>query len=143
MVIDDLINTERARYNQKGYDIIVSPFSVLVSGRLRSLSLSNDTYILTGISGSADDVSDGNVEILLTSPNNSLQATIRQVGSLGTSINRIFRRTLIIKTLGDKDISGKNSVIVEDDRAVPNYRLEFVKVTPVKRYSTTTTKSTK
>lgn len=102
MVIDDLINTERARYDKKGYDIIVSPFSVLVSGRLKSLSLSNDTYILTGISGSNDDVSDGNIEILLTSPNNSLQATIRQVGSLGTSINRIFRRTLLSRRLATR-----------------------------------------
>lgn len=132
MIIDDIISTERQRFASKGYDIIMSPASVCVDRRIVTLSLSNDCYILTGVRGSKDDVQDGNTEVSIWSPSNSLQATVRQMSMLGTSILRTFRRAIVVKTLGEESIMGDGGAISDGEQSVPSYRLEFVKLTPIK-----------
>lgn len=138
MIIDDIIETERKRFNAKGFDVVVTPISITVNRRLLTRSLSNDCYILTGVRGSDDDARDGYMEVCLYAPNNCLQASIRQFSMLGSGIYKTFRRNLTIKTLGEKDIEYSNGEMAADDQAVPTYRLEFVKVTPVKRFTNTT-----
>lgn len=138
MIIDDIIETERKRFAAKGFDVIVTPIGITVNRRLLTRSLSNDCYILTGVRGSDDDVRDGYMEVCLSSANNCLQASIRQLATLGSGICKTFRRTLTIKTLGEKDIDFKDGVMSDDDQVVPTYRLEFIKVTPVRRLTSTT-----
>ncbi len=133
MIIDDIISTERQRFAAKGYDTIMSPMSVGVDRRIVTLSISNDCYILTGVRGSTDDVQDGNTEVVIWSPSNSLQATVRQMSMLGTGIVRTFRRVIVVKTLGEASIEGAGGVISDGEQSVPAYRLEFVKLTPIKR----------
>lgn len=133
MIVDDILATERKRYDAKGYDVVVAPASICVSRRLMTQSLANDCYILTGICGSDDDVRDGNMEVVIASPSNSLQASVRQLSMLGSGINRTFRRSISIRTLGEASIGMEDGIIDAGEQQVPQYRIEFIKVTPVKR----------
>lgn len=130
-----------------GYDSVVSPASVTVSRRVESVALSNDVYILTGLRASSDDLQDGRTEILVSSPSNTLQASARNISLLGTSIFRIFRRAMVIKTLGDGDLKCRavesekvgdtynySGIMAEAETRVPVYQLEFIRITPVRVY---------
>lgn len=133
MIVDDILATERRRFDAKGYDVVVTPVSISVSRRLLTRSLANDCYVLTGICGSDDDARDGNMEVAIASPSNSLQASVRQLSMLGSGVNRTFRRSISIRTLGEASIGMRDGIIDGGEQQVPRYRIEFIKVTPVKR----------
>ena len=114
---------EQRRFEALGYKTIVTPACITVSSPLQVVQLMNDSYILTGIRASAPNLLEDLNEVCLVSPTDSLQATEQQIAMLGTSVGRMFRGYLLIKTTGAEAYS-------ENDTIVP-YRLDFIRITPI------------
>lgn len=138
-LLGTLIDNERRRMMAAGYATDVSVEEVTVGTCLRTLALGNSAYILTGVRGGADDITDGGRRIGLYSPAAAFQASAKTFATLGTYINHVFRSYLVITTLPAD--AGFTEAVEDFARgamastaiAVPTYTLEFVKVTPVRK----------
>jgi len=124
-MLQNLIEIEQNRLKTLGYDSVVTPKAVFVDESLVMLNLKNDTYILTGIRISKDDVKNDEHEVCISSPTESLQITQQEIATLGTSILKTFKENIIIKTTDENEY-------LEDTKISP-FRLDFVRITPIKQ----------
>lgn len=122
-MISRLAYIEQRRLEALGFTTVVTPASVTVTSPLQIMQLMNDSYILTGIRASAPNLLADLNEVCLVSPTDSLQASEQEIAALGTTVNRMFRNYLIIKTTGTAAYSS-------DDKITP-FRLDFIRVTPI------------
>ncbi len=124
-MISRLIALEQQRFAAMGYATVVSPISVRVSEARKIVSLSNDTYILTGIRMSNAAAQSDNHNVSISSPTEGLEATEQQIAQMGNAVLKLFREHIIIKTtVGDK---------FDENASVPAYTLEFMRITPTKK----------
>ena len=122
-MISRLTFLEQQRFTALGYETIVTPTSITVTRPVEVVQLMNDSYILTGIRASAPNLLEDLNEVCLVSPTDSLQATEQQIAMLGTSVGRMFRGYLLIKTTGAKAYSESDAIV--------SYRLDFIRITPI------------
>ena len=122
-MLQRLIEIEQNRLKLLGYDSIVTPVSVFVSNSLQLEVIGNDTYILTGIRISKDDVLNDLHELTVVSPTESIQLSQQEIATLGTSILKIFKEYIIIKTTDENEFSSDNEITP--------FRMDFVKISPI------------
>ncbi len=115
-MISKIVELEQERYKRLGYDTIVVPISIYVSSPLEVVHISNDSYILTGIHITRDDMLSNGNSVVLSSPTEVLHLTQMQISQLGTSLFKLFKENLIIQTKSESDFG--------------QYRLDFIKITP-------------
>jgi len=106
-----------------GYESIVTPVSVYVSDSLQLKIIGNDTYILTGIRISKDDVLNDLHEVTIVSPTESIQLSQQEIATLGTSILKTFKEFIIIKTTDENEYF--------TDNEITPFRMDFVKISPI------------
>lgn len=124
-MIARLIEIEQARIAAAGYMSVVTPVTLTVGRSLQIVHIGNDTYILTGVRASDNDMMNDRNEVCISSPTEALQGTQRQLSTLGQSMWRLFRDYIIIKTTDENGWQG--------EKDTPTYRLDFVRISPVKR----------
>jgi hypothetical protein len=122
-MLQKLVEIEQNRLKALGYDSIVTPVSVYVSDSLQLQTIGNDTYILTGIRISKDDVLNDMHELTIVSPTESIQLSQQEIATLGTSILKTFKEFIIIKTTDENEFSA--------DSEITPFRMDFVKISPI------------
>lgn len=123
-MINRRIQLEEERLHSLGFDTIVSTESFTIGNSTTMFDLGNDTFILTGIRMSKDDIMGNASKIQLISPTDAIEGSANELSQLGTSILKLFRKHLIVKTT----INGARDV-----GAISPYRLDFIKITPIKK----------
>lgn len=123
-----IIKMEQERLERMGFDTVLTPVEIHVNSTLENVTCGNDSYVLCGIRPSNIDVVDDASRVSLISPNACLEATQRTISAMGNSINRLFLRNITIKTSG---FGGWKR-----EEPYPAYVLEFIKITPVRRFET-------
>src|SRR5574344_882275 len=98
-MISRLVELEQQRYSTLGYETIVTPCSIAINKTLKIINASNDTYILTGIRTSNNDMLDDANEVCISSPTDCIQATM--YFERGWRINRESFRSFNISTASD------------------------------------------
>ena len=121
-----IIKMEQDRFDREGYDTVLTPVEIIVSDTLANITCGNDSYVLCGIRPSEIDVVDDASRVSLIAPNACLEATQRTISAMGNAINRLFRRNITIKTSG--------AAGWKREEPYPPYVLEFIKITPIKRF---------
>lgn len=127
-MINRIVGLEQNRLKQLGYDSVVTPISLTISKNIVNLPLGNDTYVLTGIRISDNDVIADTHRICIASATDGLTATEREISVMGQAVYKTLRRFLIVKTQNTSDTS---AFVTEQD--VPTFTLDFIKVTPIKK----------
>ena len=122
-MLEKLVEIEQNRLKALGYNSIVTPVSVYVSDSLQLETIGNDTYILTGIRISKDDVLNDMHELTVVSPTESIQLSQQEIATLGTSIFKTFKEFIIIKTTDENEFS--------TDSEITPFRMDFVKISPI------------
>ena len=122
-MLQKLVEIEQSRLKALGYDSIVTPVSVFVSDSLQIETIGNDTYILSGIRISKDDVLNDMHELTIVSPTESIQLSQQEIATLGTSILKTFKEFIIIKTTDENEFSS--------DSEITPFRMDFVKISPI------------
>ena len=122
-MLQKLVEIEQSRLKALGYDSIVTPVSVLVSDSLQIETIGNNTYILSGIRISKDDVLNDMHELTIVSPTESIQLSQQEIATLGTSILKTFKEFIIIKTTDENEYSA--------DSEITPFRMDFVKISPI------------
>jgi len=122
-MLQKLIEIEQNRLKTLGYESIVTPVSVYVSDTLQLEIIGNDTYILTGIRISKDDILNDLHELTVVSPTESIQLSQQEIAALGTSIFKTFKEFIIIKTTDENEYSSDSKITV--------FRMDFIKVSPI------------
>ncbi|MCQ2607745.1 MAG: hypothetical protein MJ197_03560 [Bacteroidales bacterium] len=117
-MISRIVQEEEERWHRMGFDTVATPMSITVSEALNVYQLGNESYILTGIRIGNNDLMSDDTELELISPTESVQCTQRELSQFGTSIIKLFKNYLIIKTRTKHD-------------NIPSYRLDFIKITPI------------
>lgn len=117
-MINRLVQLEQERLHALGYNTVVTPVAEMVSEKERVIQLGNESLILTGIRVGSNDVVSDNTKLILVSPTESVECTQRELSQMGTSIYKLFKCYLIIK-------------VKSDHSEIPEFRLDFVKVTPI------------
>lgn len=152
-LLQNLINAECNRLTSLGYDYSITPDELNISKRIRTISLDNNLYILTGFRGDDDDIRFGGRSISLFSPTGNFFLNARTISYLGTGIFQSFRRTLTIKTYEPNEeltqtnnttgyIQGKEYLgelnfgsgkLDSTTSSISPYTLEFVKIIPIRK----------
>ena len=122
-MLQKLVEIEQSRLKALSYDSIVTPVSVFVSDSLQIETIGNDTYILSGIRISKDDVLNDMHELTIVSPTESIQLSQQEIATLGTSILKTFKEFIIIKTTDENEYSA--------DAEITPFRMDFVKISPI------------
>lgn len=122
-MLQKLVEIEQNRLKALGYDSIVTPVSVFVSDSLQIETIGNDTYILTGIRISQDDILNDLHELTIVSPTESVQLSQQEIATLGTSMLKTFKEFIIIKTTDENEFSS--------DGEITPFRMDFVKISPI------------
>lgn len=120
-----IIDLEKKRLEELGYATNLTPFSVTIDKALTTLNLSNDSYVFMGIKVSGNELVDDGSLISIAAPTDYIQGTQQELSTLGTSRFRLFRSHAIVKVMGD---NGYN-----ENAEVKPVRLEFMKITPIKK----------
>ncbi len=124
-MIARLIEIEQARIAAAGYMSVVMPVTLTVGRSLQIVHIGNDTYILTGIRASDNDMMNDRNEVCISSPTGTMQGTQRQMATLGQAMWQTFRDYIIIKTTDENGWQGEQDT--------PMFRLDFIRISPVKR----------
>jgi len=122
-MLQKLIEIEQNRLKLLGYESIVTPVSVYVSDSLQLEIIGNDTYILSGIRISKDDILNDLHELTIVSPTESIQLSQQEIATLGTSIFKTFKEFIIIKTTDENEYSS--------DSKISPFRMDFIKISPI------------
>lgn len=121
-----LIEQEQKRLERLGYSSVVTTSAITISEPLTNINLANDAMILTGIRlSSADAVGDTHI-VAITSATDAVEASQRDLASMGDAITHVFRSYMVVKT----SVIGKEWDAKEP---IQPFTLSFIKVTPVKR----------
>ena len=116
-MISKIVELEQNRYKELGYKTVVVPTAIYVSSPTDIIHIGNDSYILTGIQISRDDMLANDSSVVISSPTEILHLTQMQISQLGTSLFTLFRENIVIKT---------------KSKEFAPYRLDFIKITPYK-----------
>jgi hypothetical protein len=122
-MLQKLVEIEQNRLKTLDYESIVTPVSVYVSDTLQIETIGNDTYILTGIRISNDDILNDLHELTVVSPTESIQLSQQEIATLGTSVLKTFKEFIIIKTTDENEFS--------TDSEITPFRMDFIKISPV------------
>lgn len=123
-MISRLIELEQTRLKSLGFDSVVTPVAMPISKGLVNVNIGNDTYILTGIRMSNTDVAADRHTVSISSATDALEASQRDIATMGQAIHKLLKNFIIIKTVSEDEWSADNDV--------PVYTLDFMKVTPIK-----------
>lgn len=124
-MVDDIVKIERERLADLGFGSIVTPVTITIDKPIKILHLANESYVLSGIRVSNNNLVDDANMVQISSPSDEVEMSMREMSTMGEAINRLFKNYIIIKTL-------TNNGFEKDANIVP-YRLEFVRISPVKR----------
>ncbi len=122
-MLQKLVEIEQNRLKALGYESIVTPVSVFVSDSLQIETIGNNTYILTGIKISKDDMLNDMHELTIVSPTESIQLSQQEIATLGTSVFKTFKEFIIIKTTDENEFS--------IDGEITPFRIDFMKISPI------------
>jgi hypothetical protein len=136
-MIDEIIKIEREKLRLLGYDSIVGTHNIFVSSAAVSHNIGNDIYLLVGIHLSGDDVVSNRNIVSIISASNAIDFKQQEINTLGITINKTFRNYLTIRTRDEsgykfKETSADDKDFDPDVPLDAPYRLDFVKITPVK-----------
>lgn len=124
-MLQRIIDIEQARLKNLGYDSIVTPVHIDVLDSLQMHVIGNDSYILSGVRVSKDNIMQEMHEVVIVSPTESVHETQQELATFGTSQMKIFKNYIVIKTADQNEFS--------DDVAITPFRLDFIKISPIKK----------
>lgn len=122
-MLQKIVEIEQNRLKTLGYESIVTPISVFVSDSLQIETIGNNTYILTGVKISKDDMLNDMHELTIVSPTESIQLSQQEIATLGTSLLKTFKEFIIIKTTDENEFS--------TDGSITPFRIDFMKISPI------------
>jgi hypothetical protein len=119
-----LIDIERKRFKDRGYDIEVSADEYTVFGNVETIQLGNDVAILTGFTFDSDSVAGGDdPRISVTSPTDSLSGHVSQLSDFGKNTYKVMRQYMNVARLG-------GSTAYYD---IPPMTIQFVRISPISK----------
>ncbi len=119
-----LIDIERKRFRDKGFDSEVSADEYTVFGNAEPIQLGNDVVILTGFTFDMDSVAGGDdPRISITSPTDSLSGHVSQLSDFGKNTYKIMRQYMNVARLG-------SSTEFDD---LPPMTIQFVRISPISK----------
>ena len=119
-----LIDIERKRFKDRGYDIEVSADEYTVFGNVETIQLGNDVAILTGFTFDSDSVAGGDdPRISVTSPTDSLSGHVSQLSDFGKNTYKVMRQYMNVARLG-------GSTACYD---IPPMTIQFVRISPISK----------
>ena len=119
-----LIDIERKRFKDRGYDIEVSADEYTVFGNVETIQLGNDVAILTGFTFDSDSVAGGDdPRISVTSPTDSLSGHVSQLSDFGKNTYKVMRQYMNVARLGC-------STAYYD---IPPMTIQFVRISPISK----------
>lgn len=119
-----LIDIERKRFKERGYDIEVSADEYTVFGNVETIQLGNDVAILTGFTFDSDSVAGGDdPRISVTSPTDSLSGHVSQLSDFGKNTYKVMRQYMNVARLG-------GSTAYYD---IPPMTIQFVRISPISK----------
>lgn len=119
-----LIDIERKRFGDKGFDSEVSADEYTVFGNAEAIQLGNDVAILTGFTFDMDSVAGGDdPRISVTSPTDSLSGHVSQLSDFGKNTYKVMRQYMNVARFG--------SSTEYDD--LPPMTIQFVRISPVRK----------
>lgn len=124
-MLQKLIDIEQARLKTLGYESIVTPVHIDVLDSLQMHIIGNDSYILSGVRVGKDNIMQDMHEVVIVSPTESVHETQQELATFGTSMMKIFKNYIVIKTTDQNEFSG--------DMEITPFRLDFIKVSPIKK----------
>lgn len=124
-MLQKIIDIEQNRLKALGYDSIVTPVHIDVVDSLQMHIIGNDSYILSGVRVSKENLAQEMHEVVIVSPTESIHETQQELATFGTSMKKIFKNHIVIKTTDYREFSG--------DAPITPYRLDFIKISPIKK----------
>ncbi len=119
-----LIDIERKRFRDRGYDIEVSADEYTVFGNVETIPLGNDVVILTGFTFDMDSVAGGDdPRISITSPTDSLSGHVSQLSDFGKNTYKIMRQYMNVARWGSST----------SYRDIPPMTIQFIRISPIKK----------
>lgn len=119
-----LIDIERKRFRDKGFDSEVSADEYTVFGNAEAIQLGNDVAILIGFTFDMDSVAGGDdPRISVTSPTDSLSGHVSQLSDFGKNTYKVMRQYMNVARYG--------SSTEYDD--LPPMTIQFVRVSPIRK----------
>lgn len=125
-MIDRLVKLEQDRLATIGYQSIVTPVELVVTKPTECFIISNDTYLLSGIRVSQSDLVGTDSRIQIISPTGVISGTARQISTLGTSTNVLFKQNIVVK------VCNADGEFLPDASVMP-FSLFFIKISPQKK----------
>lgn len=102
-MLQTLIEIEKQRLANLGYDAVVSTEEYSFSDMNFTKSLGNDTFILTGIVVDEDSVQGDNERISIASATDAISCSISNFRDFGTSVHKVMRQYVDIHRYSASD----------------------------------------
>lgn len=100
-MIKTLIDREVARLKKQGYDAIIETDAVTIAEQEKTISLGDDTAIITAVTFDEDMAQFDKLRLTITSATDCISGSMKDVASSATSIYKIMRQYLIISRESD------------------------------------------
>lgn len=131
-MIKTLIDTEKRRYADNGYDTIVSAEDVTLIDTEKGFNLGNDTIIITGFLFDQDTICGENERVSIVSPSDSICDSASNLASFGIGRLKVMRDYMVVKRLNSTAIDDIQNDVVPEGTQSP-LTIHFVRISPVRR----------
>lgn len=134
-MIKTLIDIEKRRYSQHGYDVVVSNEDINVFDTEMCVNLGNDTIIITGFVFDDDTTCGEDERVTIVSPSDAISENASKLASFGIGRFKVMRDYMIIKrlnstTIDDLEMAG-NEPIKQCTQSP--LTISFIRISPVKK----------
>ncbi|MCQ2232177.1 MAG: hypothetical protein MJZ30_10060 [Paludibacteraceae bacterium] len=132
-MIKTLIDIEKRRYAQEGYDTIVSSEDINVVDTEMCVNLGNDTIILTGFVFDDDTTCGEDERVTIVSPSDAISENASKLASFGNGRYKVMRDYMIVKRLNSTTIEYLKRGDDETQGTQSPLTISFIRISPAKR----------
>lgn len=132
-MIKTLIDIEKRRYAQEGYDTIVSSEDINVVDTEMCVNLGNDTIILTGFVFDDDTTCGEDERVTIVSPSDAISENASKLASFGIGRYKVMRDYMIVKRLNSTTIEYLKRGDDETQGTQSPLTISFIRISPAKR----------
>ena len=132
-MIKTLIDIEKRRYAQEGYDTIVSSEDINVVDTEMCVNLGNDTIILTGFVFDEDTTCGEDERVTIVSPSDAISENASKLASFGNGRYKVMRDYMIVKRLNSTTIEYLKRGDDETQGTQSPLTISFIRISPAKR----------
>ena len=132
-MIDDIIKIEQEKLKRRGYSSVVSFESIKINRAFTAFDLANSLYILDKVY--SYNITDyGAMRVSVISPFNIIDETLYDMECMGNVAHKIFKHNIIVRARRASGyqfstMSVRQGEVMNVD--LPEFRLNFIKITPV------------